>query len=62
MIGLILLVVKIVLFSVVAIYVLFPDFVDSDYGYLVVLVVVVLVFLMAFDGVAALKRVRGKRG
>lgn len=56
-----LLVVKIALFSFVASYVLFPGFLDSRYGYLVALVVVLLVFLMTFDGVSAVKRVRGKR-
>ena len=61
MIRLALLAVKIALFSVVVSYVLFPGFIDSKYGYLVALVVVLLVVLMAFDGLLAMKKAKNKK-
>lgn len=55
------LIVRFVLFSIVVAYVLFPALIDSGYGYLVVLAVVLLIALMAIDGVLAAKKIGCKR-
>jgi hypothetical protein len=54
------LIVKFGLFLFVAAYVCLPDFVDSKYGVLAGLAVVMLIVLMAADGLKAARRVGGR--
>ncbi|MBT9493303.1 MAG: hypothetical protein IV107_13385 [Paucibacter sp.] len=53
-------IIKATLFSIVALYVIFPNEIDSKYGTLVVVVVIFLVALMAFDGIKAARKIKNR--